>query len=179
MICTGSYDKCPSDMYNRCSISGDRGKKVGYSGTYYSKLEPKKDFWLVYDGNIGKISEKENNEYYIREYWNKVLSKLDPQEVYEELDNKILLCYESENQFCHRHIVAAWFELFLNIQIPEVQYDNCGLKFFDREGYYKDYSSIIEYLEQLIIESKCVDIYYYNSINDWYLSQLNNKKIKK
>ena len=179
MICTGSYDKCPTDKYNRCSISFDKGDDAGYNGLYYLDLAPKKDFFCIWKNNIGKISEKENNEYYIREYWDKVLSKLDPQNVYEELDNKILLCYENENQFCHRHIVAAWFELFLNIQIPEVQYGECGLEFFDREGYYKDYSSIIDYLEKIIIESKCVDIYYYDSINDWYLSQLNNKKIKK
>ena len=33
--------------------------------------------------------------------------------IYDQLDNSILLCYEDNNQFCHRHLVAAWFELFL------------------------------------------------------------------
>lgn len=179
MICTSSYKGLPSDMYNRCSISGDRGKKVGYFGPYYKYLAPKKDFWLIYDSNIGKIPDEDNNEYYIREYWNQVLSKLDPQEVYNELNNKILLCYENENQFCHRHVVAAWFELFLDIKISEVKYNGRGLEFVHREDYYKDYLNIKDYLEQLIITSKGVDFYYYTSINDWYLSQINNKKIKK
>ena len=176
MICTGNYSST-TDMYNRCSISGDRGKKIGYSGPYYSKLAPKKDFWLIYDGNIGKISEEENNKFYIIKYWEQVLSQLDPQTVYDELDNNILLCYETENQFCHRHIVAAWFELFLNVQISEVQYSANGLKFLKREDYYKDYLEIKKYLEQLIIDSMNIDIDYYTSINDWYLSKMSNKKI--
>ena len=39
----------------------------------------------------------------------KILAKLDPQDVANELgDGAIMLCYESPNDFCHRHIVAEW-----------------------------------------------------------------------
>ena len=38
MICTGNYSST-TDMYNRCSISGDRGKKIGYSGVMLPVLE--------------------------------------------------------------------------------------------------------------------------------------------
>ena len=35
------------------------------------------------------------------------VAKLDPYEVYSDLDGKAMLCYENADQFCHRHIVAA------------------------------------------------------------------------
>lgn len=46
-----------------------------------------------------------------------VLKPLDPHKVYEELHelleepfkDVVLLCYESSNKFCHRHIVREWF----------------------------------------------------------------------
>ena len=46
---------------------------------------------------------------------------MDVNKVYEELDNKILLCYEGPSAFCHRQIVAAWFELYLGLEVPEVE----------------------------------------------------------
>ena len=55
----------------------------------------------------------------VQEYWNQVLSKLDPEKVFRDLDYSVLLCYEPNTEFCHRHIVAAWFELFLEVQVPE------------------------------------------------------------
>jgi len=36
----------------------------------------------------------------------------------------ILLCYEKPNEFCHRHIVAAWFEILLGIHVPEIMLNN-------------------------------------------------------
>ena len=39
-----------------------------------------------------------------------VLSRLDPVKVYHVLDNSVLLCWESPEKFCHRHIVAQWLE---------------------------------------------------------------------
>jgi len=48
-----------------------------------------------------------------------VLSKLDPQRLYEDLDGSILLCWENSDQFCHRHIVAMWLEKNLGIEVPE------------------------------------------------------------
>lgn len=131
MILTSSYNNIDLKKYKDqvVSISGDRGKsfktivdgkEVGYTGPCYSDLAPKKGFWLVWHDNIGKISPAENAKFYIREFYKQVLSKLDVNKVYEELDNKILLCYEDSDKFCHRQIVAAWFELFLGIEVPEV-----------------------------------------------------------
>ena len=95
MICTSSYNNWQSDKYITYSISGDCGKGVNYQGKCYSKLAPKKGFWKVWHDNIGKISDEENNRYYVREYWLQVLSKLDPEDIYDEIDYSVLLCYES------------------------------------------------------------------------------------
>ena len=36
------------------------------------------------------------------------------------MDYSFLLCYEDNDEFCHRHIVAAWFELFLGLEVVQV-----------------------------------------------------------
>jgi hypothetical protein len=69
----------------------------------------------------------EDEEEYKKQYYEKVLSKLDPQKVYEDLgDNAVLLCYESYadiqsgKKFCHRSYVAQWFEDNIpNIKVTE------------------------------------------------------------
>ena len=121
MINTANYESFASSIYKVVSISGDKGKSVGFEGKCYSKLAPKKAFWSVWHKNIGKIPEEENTRYYIEEYYKQVLAKLDAEKVYDELDYSILICYEDSEEFCHRHIVAAWFELFLGIKVPEVK----------------------------------------------------------
>ncbi len=62
----------------------------------------------------GKIDEKE----YERRYREEVLSKLNPQEIYDTLRNNVLLCWE-ESGFCHRFIVARWIWENLSIEVPE------------------------------------------------------------
>ena len=124
MISTSSYKNWQSDRYITYSISWDRGQDANYQGGCYPKLAPKPSFWKTWRNNIGKISEEENNRYYVQEYWNQVLSKLDPEQVYNELQYSVLLCYEPNTEFCHRHIVAAWFEILLDVDIPERKIEN-------------------------------------------------------
>ncbi|MBQ7105814.1 MAG: hypothetical protein IJN90_08155 [Bacilli bacterium] len=145
MICTSSY-KAWNDTLSTCySISGDRGKGVNYEGKCYPKLAPKLSFWKKWHDNIGLITEEENNSFYIREYYNQILSKLNPKEVYDELDNSTLLCYEDSNLFCHRHIVAEWLELTLGVSIYEVEFVNGEIKFVDRDKFIGEVlSSVID-----------------------------------
>ncbi len=137
MIKTSSYENFKSCLFKTVSISGDRGKSVGYSGVCYPNLAPKMSFWKTWHDNIGVISQKENNKYYIEEYYKQVLSKLDPETVYKDLDHSILLCYEDGDKFCHRHIVAAWFELFLNEEVGEVAIEENKMVNVDRPSYIK------------------------------------------
>lgn len=137
MISTSSHENWKTDKYVIYSISGNRGKDANYHGKCYPKLAPKLSFWKVWHDNIGIISEEENIKYYIKEYWEQVLSKLDPEEVYRELDHSILLCYESDAEFCHRHIVAAWFEILLGVNIPEVKIIDGRIVQIERPKYIK------------------------------------------
>ena len=141
MIWTSSYNDFQTLHYKVYSISGDRGKLANYKGKCYPALAPKHSFWKVWHDNIGKISEEENTKYYIEEYWNQVLSKLDPEEVFNELEYSVLLCYEPVSEFCHRHIVAAWFEILLGKEIKEIKakdYIITGVK-EERPAYIKEY----------------------------------------
>ena len=74
-IFTGNYEECKAG--NLISISGDRGRKVGYTGKAITKLAPKRAFWDIWYNNVGKIPEEENIKYYIEEYYKQVLSKVD------------------------------------------------------------------------------------------------------
>ena len=138
MIYTASHKNIHNAPYRLVAISGNRGKDAGFKGEAYPKLAPKKGFWQIWHDNIGKVSELENNRYYIEEYYKQVLSKLNPMEVYNVLDNSILLCYEDYNEFCHRHIVAAWLELTLHITIPEVYVHNYDVYGYIRPAYIKE-----------------------------------------
>ena len=103
MICTSSYEECQSNKNFTYSISGNRGKDVNYKGNCYPKLAPKLSFWKVWHENIGKMSEEENNKYYINEYYKQVLAKLDPKDVYEELENSIITAIkESDKRYRQR-----------------------------------------------------------------------------
>lgn len=160
MISTSSY-KNYNYKYNAVSISGNRGKDAGYSGNCYPALAPKLSFWKIWHDNIGKISEEENNKYYIEEYYKQVLSKMDPEEVYNELIDSVLLCYENNMEFCHRHIVAAWFELYLGIIVPEIKTNGNKISRVERPKYIK------EYLYNIIKENR--KMYGFKSLRAVYL----------
>lgn len=75
----------------------------------YKKLAPKWGFFSVWKQN-------HDNAYYEEHFRDEVLSKLDPEEVYQELQSTVgasnviaLVCYETPASFCHRHLVADWF----------------------------------------------------------------------
>lgn len=113
-ISTSNFSKHGKD-YRAVSISG--WPPDWYKGAQYKRLAPKWDFFQVY---------KQNNdeEAYTKSYYEKVLSKLDPEKVLKELDGCILLCYENENQFCHRFLVADWIEHYTGVYVPELGQNN-------------------------------------------------------
>lgn len=80
----------------------------------YKKLAPKYWFFKKY-----KIDGDEN--FYTEQFYKEVLSKLNPKDVLDELgDDAVLLCWESPEKFCHRHIVADWLEKNLDIEVKEL-----------------------------------------------------------
>ena len=139
MLYTSSYKNFNTNYYSSCSISGDKGKNAGYTGNCYSELAPKKEFWRIWKDNIGKVHEMENNKFYIREYYKTVLKQLSPEKIASDLDCKALLCYEDSNEFCHRHIVAAWLELLLEEEVHEIKVNNFDIEKVERPAYIKEY----------------------------------------
>ena len=146
MVYTSSYKNCDTNKYHTLSISKDKGEDADYNKDCYLKLAPLESFFRVWRKNREVLPEKENNEYYIKEFYHNILENLDPSEVYKEIDNSILLCYEDNDMFCHRHIVAYWLEYYLNIEVPEVKVINDNLKIVDRPKYIKDY--LIKVIEE-------------------------------
>lgn len=94
-------------------------------GPSYNDLKPDKETFFLIKG--GQIDQAEYEERYFRN----TLMKLNPQEVYDNLKDKVLLCWERPifdtdgtivnkgSGFCHRHIVAKWIETELKLHIPE------------------------------------------------------------
>lgn len=75
-----------------------------------------------------EIIKIEDKQLYTKLYYEKVLNKLNPKEIFEELgENSVLLCYESwqsiksGNAVCHRRIVAKWLEDNLGIKVEELE----------------------------------------------------------
>lgn len=149
-IFTGSYETCKSG--NLVSISGDKGVSANFTGPAYPKLAPKRDFFNVWKNNTA-LPEDENNAYYMNEFYKRVLSELAPEQVLEELsafgDDVVILCYEGNNDFCHRHLVAAWLEHNLEITVPEIIINETGIitKLERNPKYIKQFYEVIGVLE--------------------------------
>lgn len=69
-----------------------------------------------------------NQEKFRERYFNEILKPLDPQKVYDHLhkiaegNEPVLLCWEDvtkPDQWCHRRMVADWFEDQLGVKVPE------------------------------------------------------------
>lgn len=104
-------------------ISIARGAPRGMSGfKVYRKLNP---------GSWFRDAEFYNDEALFRaKYFNEVLKPLNPQQIWNELQSlvsgqghpPVLLCHENihkPGQWCHRRMVADWFENELGILVPE------------------------------------------------------------
>lgn len=117
-IYTGNYEECKAG--NLISISGDRGRKVGFTGKAIPALAPKRFFWEVFANNIGKIPEEDNIRYYIEQYYDMVLSKVDIEKLLEDEIDPILLCYEKGQDFCHRHVLAEYIELKYGVDVKDI-----------------------------------------------------------
>lgn len=83
-----------------------------YTGREYRALAPPS--FLVYDHSLEWFE-------YVALYQEKVLDRLNPRKVFDELgEDAILLCWESPEKQCHRHLVAAWLEENLGVRVEEL-----------------------------------------------------------
>jgi hypothetical protein len=104
-IYTSYYSKTKyfPDKSKLVSISLDCGRLAKFEGRVYKKLTPPYDL-------LQHWHKHKDVDYYTINYHERVLNKLNPHEVAKELgDGAVLICYEKNGDFCHRHLVAEWF----------------------------------------------------------------------
>jgi len=95
---------------------------IWYNGPQFKALAPKYEFFSAY--KAGEL----NIEGYISEFDRLVLAQLDPKTIYDQLQithgpDVSLLCYEKPGEFCHRRLVARWFETELGVSVPELVWE--------------------------------------------------------
>ena len=118
MIYTGYWAKIKEYEANGLTPVGISGwSPDGYTGKTYKKLAPKYAWWKEWHDN--NLSE----QWYITQYQNTVLNKLNPVIVADELqkmgNNVVLLCFETPDKFCHRHLVAEWLNAKTILDVRE------------------------------------------------------------
>ena len=87
---------------------------IDWKGLRFPALEPGRQ--MFYDVKNGKITHEE----YEKLYREKILSKLNSQQIYDIFKNAVLLCWEEPGvETCHRRIVARWLKENLNVEVPE------------------------------------------------------------
>jgi hypothetical protein len=111
MIYTSYFGSKKWDINNSVSIARKTPDYVNVP--IYLKLAP--PFELVKE-----YKQDYDQSKYVLRYSIEVLSHLNPQKVLEELDGKTLLCYEKSGDFCHRHIVGKWLNIYTGIDIKEL-----------------------------------------------------------
>lgn len=115
MLYTCYFAKDAALKENRIvQVSISRSTPDFFNGLSYTKLAPPWDI-------IKQYKEDGNWEKYTQEYTNRVLNKLDPRQVYDEIMKMVkestgrvvfdvaLMCYERSGTHCHRELVASWF----------------------------------------------------------------------
>lgn len=73
----------------------------------------------------GCYESDESKTWYGEKYRSTVLDTLDPMDILFEIkefagdSNAYLLCYETPEKFCHRHMLAAWLNFKTDADIKE------------------------------------------------------------
>ena len=101
MIHTGYFAKCKSN--NGVAICLYPPK--GFKGAEYKALAPTErilQWWKE------SPQDSKAQAIYKKLFYRDVLNHLNVHDVARALQDKILLCYEKPDDFCHRHIVAEW-----------------------------------------------------------------------
>ena len=90
-------------------LSIARWSPRGWGGRRYKALAPRREMLKM-------------DEATYRVEYQKILDNLDPQKVFDDLgEDVILLCWEAPGKFCHRRLVAEWLEKHLGRPVPELQ----------------------------------------------------------
>ena len=113
MIYTSYFAKIKYGRGTEISIANSQPK--GSNLPKYHKLVPPWDIVSAWKNK--QIDWKE----FEKQYTERVLNKLDPKEVAEDLDGCILCCWEKDIRYCHRSIIRRWFKSH-GIECQELDY---------------------------------------------------------
>ncbi len=118
MIYTGYWAKAKEyELHNLTPVGISGWTPDGYIGKTYKKLAPKYYWWREWHDK--HLSES----WYIDKYNETVLKPLDAVRVATDLQSMgqdvVLLCFETPEKFCHRHIVANWLKANAHIDVQE------------------------------------------------------------
>ena len=85
----------------------------GFTGRVYPALAPTQEMLDDYRRDHDELK-------YTDRYYAEILSKLDAKSVFTDLgEDAVLLCWEGPGKFCHRRLIASWFEHELGISVEE------------------------------------------------------------
>lgn len=86
-----------------------------FTGERFISLMPHWLWWKEWHEKfISDLESDESKKWYTAKYKETVLRQLDPHVVARQLKDLVqwkptfILCYETPEKFCHRHIVAKW-----------------------------------------------------------------------
>ena len=86
-----------------------------FVGEKFSELAPKYSWWQEWHDKFdGDYDSNESKLWYKDKYYETVLSNLKQLDVAQKLKAladwcpTFILCYETPEKFCHRHLVAEW-----------------------------------------------------------------------
>lgn len=103
-VYTSRFNGIDKKVLPRRQISIARGTPPDFSGDKYPSLMPEWDLITLFK------DERINVDEFKEIYYNSVLSKLEPEKVYEDLKGKVICCHESRGEFCHRKLVIEWLK---------------------------------------------------------------------
>lgn len=129
MIYTSYFGNIPNILkreYNPVTFISIATKSPDwFAGEQRKFLAPSYDIFKEYQ-------EGHDIELYTKRFLKERLAQLDPNDVlldliaasgnfkgFNYLPNTILLCYETPDKFCHRHLVADWLNKSNNVNIVE------------------------------------------------------------
>ncbi len=149
-VFTGCHKYCNSPK--GITITSDGGSQVGFSGSSIEGLVPSQDLLEEYQNNIGKMPFDDVMALFVKRYYEEVLSKVGPSYIIGKMrEGSILLSYEEPDKLSYREVIAAFLELYYNLEVREVKSLEDGtLKVLKRS---KHYENMKEYLEGLIKEN--------------------------
>lgn len=86
-----------------------------FTGCKFKRLAPRYDWWIEWHEKFKEnLESRESKKWYTSKYLDTVLKHLDAREMAQKLKDLVgyktvfLLCYETPEKFCHRHIISEW-----------------------------------------------------------------------